>query len=108
MHPSILIQAWQEAAQDLGIEIVVPFVLTLKSGEQVRAEVLVKDFGPTLVITDEAEETFNRLGDKLGVEGYGYSAFCSDELVYDRQHFIDVLNDWGWAGPEDRRPKWSK
>jgi hypothetical protein len=108
MHPSILIQAWPEAAQDLGIEIIVPFVLTLKNGETVRADLLVKDFGPTLVITDEAEETLNSLGDELGVEGYGYSAFCGEELVYDRDLFIDTLNDWGWTGPGNRRPNWAK
>lgn len=108
MHPSILIQAWTMAAQDLGIEIVCPFVLTLKNGEEVQADLLVKDFGPTLVVTDAAEETLRRLGDQLGIEGYGYSAFCGEELVYDRELFIKTLNDWGWAGPEDRRPKWSK
>ncbi|MGO9112782.1 MAG: hypothetical protein ACLP9L_26410 [Thermoguttaceae bacterium] len=71
MQSSILIQAWQEAAQDLGIQIVVPFDLTLENGETVHADLLVKDFGPTLVITDEAEEVLNRLGDQLGIEGYG-------------------------------------
>jgi len=108
MRSSILIQAWQEAAQDLGIEIVLPFVLTLTNGETVHADILVKDFGPTLVFTDKAVEILNRLGDQLGVAGYGYSAFCGDELVYDRDLFIDTLNDWGWTGPEDRRPTWSK
>jgi hypothetical protein len=63
MFPSILIKAWQAAAQDLGIEIVVPFVLSLKNGEEVQADLLVKDFGPTLVATEAAEEAFHRLGD---------------------------------------------
>ena len=108
MLSSILIKAWREAAQDLGIEIVVPYALTLKNGEQVHADLLVKDFGPTLVVTDAVEETLRRLGDQLGIEGYGYSAFCGEELVYDRELFINTLNDWGWTGPVDRRPAWSK
>jgi len=94
------------AAQDLGIEVVVPFVLTLKNGEEVRADVLVKDFGPTLVVTEAAAETFRRLGDELAAEGYGYSVFCGGELTYDREHFIEILTDWGWTGAEDRRPEW--
>jgi len=108
MSPSILIQAWQEAAQDLGIEIVVPFVLTLKSGEEVQADLLVKDFGPTLLATEATEEAFHRLGDQIAAEGYGTAAYFGEELAYDRGHFIEILKDWGWTGPEDRRPAWSK
>jgi hypothetical protein len=106
MSPSILIQAWKMAAQDLGIEIVVPFVLKVKDGEKVQADLLVKDFGPTLVATEATEETFRRLDDQLRVEGYGYSVFYGEELDYDRKRFIEILKDWGWTGPEDRRPEW--
>ena len=108
MHPSILIQAWQEAAQNLGVEIVCPYALKLKSGEEVQADVLVKDFGPMLVATEAAAETFRRLGDQIAAEGYGWSILCGDELTYDREHFIEILKDWGWTGAEDRRPPWSK
>lgn len=47
MQSSDLIRAWQVAAKDLGIEIEVPFILTLKGGEQVQADLLVNraDFG---------------------------------------------------------------
>jgi hypothetical protein len=83
MPPSILSQAWQEAAQDLGIEIVVPYALKLKSGEEVQVDVLVKDFGPMLVATEAAGETFRRLGDQIAAEGYGWSILCGDELTYD-------------------------
>jgi len=89
-------------------QIVVPYVLTLKHGEQVQADLLVKDFGPMLVATEAAAETFRRLGDQIATEGYGYSMFCGEELPYDREHFIEILTDWGWTGAEDRRPAWSK
>ena len=108
MHPSILIQAWKMAAQDLGIEIVVPYALKLKSGEEVQADVLVKEFGPMLVGTEAVEETFRRLGDELAAEGYGWSILCGEELAYDREHFIEILRDRGWTGTEDRRPEWSE
>ncbi len=108
MPPFILIQAWREAAQDLGIEIVCRYALKLKSGEEVQADVLVKDFGPILVATEAAGETFRRLGDQIAAEGYGYSMLCGEELTYDRKHFIEILKDWDWTGPEDRRPTWSK
>ncbi len=98
MRPSILIQAWKIAAQDLGIEIVCPYALTLKNGQQIQANLLVKDFGPTLVATEAAGETFRRLGDQLAAEGYGWSILCGEELTYDREHFIEILKEWGWTG----------
>ena len=106
MQSSILIQAWREAALDLGIEIVYPYVLKLKFGDEVRAELLVKEFGPTLVATDAVEETFRRLGDQIVAEGYGWSVLCGEELHYDRKHFIEILKDWGWTGAAERRPAW--
>lgn len=54
MLPSILIQAWQMGAEDLGIEIMVPDVPRRKGGGHVQADLLVKDFGPTLVATETA------------------------------------------------------
>ena len=108
MSPSVLIQAWQMAAQDLGIDIVSPYALKMKSGEEVQADVLVTDFGPILVATEASGETFRRLGDQIAAEGYGWSLLCGEELTYDREHFIEILNDWGWAGPGDRRPEWCK
>ncbi len=106
MNSTTLIQAWRLAAEDLGIEIVAPFVLSLPSGEQVHADVLVKDFGPMLVSTEAAEEMFRRLGDQLAADGYGYSVFCGEELAYDRKRFVEVLRDWGWTGEEGRWPGW--
>jgi hypothetical protein len=106
MDSSVLIQAWRMAANDLGIEVVIPYVLTLKTGEEVQADVLVKDFGPMLIGTEEAEEKFRRLDGQLAAEDYGWSAFCGEELEYDRGRFIQILKDWGWTGPKDRRPAW--
>ena len=94
------------AADDLGIEVVIPYVLTLKTGEDVRADVLVKDFGPVLVATEEAEETFRRLDKQLAAEGYSWSAFCGEGLEYNRGQFIQILRDWGWTGTKDQCPAW--
>jgi hypothetical protein len=108
MLSSTLIEAWRMAAQDLRIEIVVPYVLWLRDGERVQADLLVKDFGPMLIGTEAAEETFRRLSDQLAAEGYGYSIFCGEELAYDREQFIAILRDWGWTGAEEQRPAWNK
>jgi hypothetical protein len=106
MSPAHLIQAWQAAAKDLGIEIAVAYWLTLGNGEQVEADVLVKDFGPMLVATEAAEGAFRRLDDRLAAEGYCWSVFCGEELAYDRTRFIEILKDWGWTGAKNRRPHW--
>jgi len=39
-----LIQAWREAAEDLGIDVIAPFVLQI-NGRELRFEVLIQAFG---------------------------------------------------------------
>lgn len=107
MEPSALIGAWESAARDLGIEIVAPCVVTLASGARLEAVLLVPDFGASRgMLISTTEEAFRPLGDEIVAERYGYSVFLM-ELSYQRDDFIDILNDWGWTGPEARRPAWS-
>lgn len=109
MQPSVLVQAWQSAAKDLGIEIIAPYTLMLASGASVKADLLVREFGSLRgMLVSASEDDLGALEDGLVAEGYSYSAFVGDELVYDRRHFIDILNDWHWNGPDDKRPVWSK
>jgi hypothetical protein len=86
---------------------VTPYILTLKNGEKVRADLLVKDFGLMLVATEEAEETFRRLDHQIVAAGYGYSVCFGEDLDYDRERFIDTLKDWGWTGAANQRPAWA-
>ena len=103
-----LIQAWRTAAEDLGIDVVAPFVLQV-NGNELRCVALVKGFGHIngmLVRRGggtqwaEARELLDQVVDL----GCGYTHLDAEE--YDRSGFIGLLNDWGWLGDADIAPHW--
>jgi len=108
---SRLLQVWEVAAEDLQIEIMSPFFLSLPSGAHVEVLVLVKKFGADkgmLVLTDYSEIEYYI--NELENEGYGFSVFDEprEDESYSRKDFIELLEDWGWSGNEVSKPKWLK
>jgi hypothetical protein len=99
--------AWREASRNLGIEFISPF--SLNNGSETLSYVgLVPCFGSkrgTAVIIEEDLEKQSRLCHVAAAQGYGYSCFGPDGSDYDRDVFIEVLNDWEWVVPA-RPPAW--
>lgn len=101
-------QAWIDASHDLGIEFVHPFTFTTKGGRKFTTTGgLVSHFGSptgTLVITryDSVEVS----------EASEDTDFCLTGLnpnsyePYHRDTYIETLNEWGWFGPNDKKPLW--
>ncbi len=48
----------------------------------------------------------DKLGDCRAGQGYYYSNLAPSYRRYERKHFIDTLNDWGWYGPTGLQPSW--
>lgn len=95
-------QAWLEAAEDLGIRVVAPF--TLQSDTSVTFEAHVMDFGgPKGTVVGVLDD---KLVDCRAAQGFYTSNLAPSFRNYERQHFVDTLNDWGWYGPEKLRPVW--
>ena len=106
---SRLIQMWKEAADDLGLEITVPFDLTLGSGVKLHIPLLLRHFGGEegmLVLSDY--NTVKSISDELVQAGYGFSVLDEprSEEKYVRQDYIDILIDWGWFGDQTEKPDW--
>jgi len=106
---SRLASVWRRAAHLLGIEVVAPFVITLPSGAQLGAAVLVKRFGAPngmLLMTDytKVRHELNALEEA----GFGFSVL--EEPAEDEQfvldEFVQMLRDWGWNGTKDDEPAW--
>ena len=100
---------WRRVADDLGLEIAVPFDVVLKSDCRIRVPVLVRDFGGArgmLVVLDLS--LIEDRTEELVKAGYGYSVLSEPGAFeeYNRDVFIEMLVDWGWWGPESERPKW--
>jgi hypothetical protein len=59
-----------------------------------------------LIVTDYPE--LRAHAEEIVAAGFGYSTLLepSADERYDRESFVEMLQDWGWAGPEHLRPSW--
>ena len=103
---SQIMEAWKQAAQDLGIRVEIPFTLRTETGSVQVCEGRVLDFGgPKGVLFRPIGSDENR--DKsLKETGFFLSQLGSSYYQYDRQLFIDTLDDWKWFGPKGGQPEW--
>ena len=98
--------AWLVAAHDLGISVISPFILKGRDGEEYSFIALIKEVGSpkgTLICLPEQWDDY---GYAAIAEEQGY--YCSGLYPhgyskYDREHFIETLNDWGWYDEKPRR-----
>lgn len=104
-----LLQFWQKAASDLGLQITTPFSLVLSSGHRLQAILLICQFGGTkgmLVFAsyDGIASHVNEIVDA----GYGFSILDEpgEHEEYNREEYIELLSDWGWSGDDESRPTW--
>ena len=100
---------WDIAGQELGLELITPFEICISGGHKIHAEFLVKSFGARngmLIITsyDVVQPYVKELNDL----GYGFCVLerLEEGQTYDREEFVDMLNDWGWMGDPTRKPSW--
>jgi hypothetical protein len=83
--------AWLQAADDLGIRVVSPFTLTTETGESALYEVHVQGCGgPQGTVAGNLESEGRSLRAKYG---YSWSNLSASYRRYDRQLFVDTLND---------------
>ena len=111
MSKSKLVEKWEAARDDLGLDIVVPYEVDLGNNVKLQAKLLVRNFGARngiLVFTDMDLVWPHR--NELSNLGYGYSVLDepTDKTneAYDRDLFIDMLSEWEWTGGEATRPSW--
>jgi hypothetical protein len=106
---SKVLTIWQQASNDLGLDIVAPFVLQLPSGVQINAIFFLKNFGAQegMLIVSKFDDV-SQYVDELTQAGYGFSVLSKyrSDTNYVRDNIVDVLRDWGWSGPPDSRPAW--
>lgn len=108
---SKLLTFWTQACQLLGLQLVAPFVLKTKSGAEIKAIALIKDFGAPMgmMILDDYSKV-EEIIDEITEMGYGFSVL--DEPLehegFDIADYKDVLKDWGWSGANESKPEWLK
>jgi hypothetical protein len=109
----LAVQAWRDAARELGIEVVAPFTLRVESRLHVCIA-WVPQFGGkqgTLVLgtTPPGFTTDQLLIADAEKAGYRWSAVnITIYQRYNRELFMEALKDWGFAGNESKRPTWMR
>ncbi len=99
-----IVNAWLEAASDLGIRVIAPYSLWLEDGTEVQFEAHIPDFGGpkgAIAMSESSEAT-----DIAKRFGFWRSVLYDGYRRYDRKLFIDTLDDWRWFGPVDDAPSW--
>lgn len=103
---SAFVSYWQQAATDLGLEIVAPFTVNLADGI-LDVPVLLRNFGGRLglLLTTDYQQ-LEPFESEVVDAGYGF-AVLSEPMAgetYSRKDILEVLSDWGWAGSDHERP----
>ncbi len=99
-----IIAAWMEASKDLDFRFTARYAVTDTDGVVYEYLGLVHEFGcenGTLIGSADTCPEGNSLERDyfLSLLGDGYGQ-------YDRQMFVDTLNDWQWFGKEVEKPVW--
>jgi hypothetical protein len=97
-------ESWLLQAAALGIEVVSPFEVELGGRHAVFAA-MIRDFGGSPgIVVDPAWSVIEPHVDALVEAGFGYS--CLEMEGNEIGDLIEVLRDWTWTGPRERRPSW--
>jgi hypothetical protein len=85
--------AWRQAGHELGFQVVAPFHLQSGLGVTVEYIALVTDFGSEkgmLLLGNSGATEAMRVAE---AEGYGFSCLSESYAEFDRELFVDTLND---------------
>ena len=101
-----MVEAWQLAAQDLGIRVTAPVELLNADGKPFQCEAFVEDFGSpkgAVIVSSKTErrirQSLRSLGDEVWVSRDAGGS-------YRRKGYVDMLLDWGWFGEQGAEPGW--
>ena len=88
------------AFEDLRIEVTAPYIIEAADG-RFTFIALVHGFGSPCGTLVGLPDDWETLGGVADGHGFYFSCLYPSYETYERQHFLDTLNDWGWAGDED-------
>ncbi len=106
---SRVVEAWRQAAHDLGIRFTSPFTATTRPDSRVEGIGFVHHFGRrigTIISVLDQPSSLVELVSKWQSEDYYISVLGSGYSNYKRKLFIDTLDDWQFFGPDSDRPAW--
>jgi hypothetical protein len=113
MKPNLFdeaVKVWRTAGVDLAIQLEAPVVIPSANSESQTALAYLPDFGSSngVIVDGGHAPAFkgNRIVKDYASERNCFYSIVNLELykVYDREHFIEMLLDWGYFG--QKKPSW--
>ena len=95
-----------EAIEIAGLGIRQQYPPCRRHTEKFTFVALVHGFGSTCGTLVGLPDDWETLGNVAEEHGFYFSYLYPPYESYERQHFIDTLDDWGWAGDETKAPVW--
>lgn len=101
-------KAWLDAAKDLNIRVIHPVTFITHEGVEVESVgVLLPDFGSSngilLTCRFDSDEVMD-LAYKTDFYQSGLNPHSYEP--YNRELYVDTLEDWGWFGKPNEAPEW--
>ncbi|WP_372782083.1 hypothetical protein [Phenylobacterium sp.] len=96
-EPADQISIWRAVGSRLGIEVIAPWRVALSDGSRIDATALVKVGAGKGIVVDPAWATLEPHADRLGADGFGYSAVELEDGDDDDPGVVELLKDWGWS-----------
>ena len=106
---SKVVEAWRRAANDLGIKFTSPFTVAIRGGKRAEYIGFVHNFGRrvgTIISVLYQPSSLAGLVSGHKDDDYYISVLGSGYGDYNRQFFIDTLDDWQFFGADSERPAW--
>ena len=107
---TMLQRSLQRACHDLGLTVVVPFLLNVRDGIQIEALALLPQLGYCngMIIVDHYDD-LQGAAEELPGKGYGYCVLGEPQSSeeFDLESFIGMFSDWGWNNTA-QAPRWMR
>lgn len=99
-----ILSTWSRAASDLEFQFISPIVL-LDGEIEITCFAHLPQFGSSkgVIVFTEFDDNHCKLAQ---LQGFAYSCIVEQAEQYDRNAFIDMLNDWGWSDSNREPPAW--
>jgi hypothetical protein len=96
--------AWRQVGADLGLDVTAPFTL---DEDGTACVAWIAQFGSPQGVVIVGLSAGSEVRD-LARSGDRYVSVVNEEAYrrYDRDLFVETLNDWGWHGDPARAPDW--
>ena len=106
---SSLQEELRRACNELSIQVVMPFELSLPSGRKIMADALVPQLGAVngMLVVREFDEVSGATNELIEL-GYGFSVMDEPESLesYDLGSWMEIFKDWSWTAEASKKPDW--